>query len=112
MTSTMAGIISATGKLWIFCDAETCGQKKETAAGLEVRDHIRCGKRKDELRRSEDREKRSCTVGSQQPQPPFQGSSKDHRSKEVQDGLGDQDRVVTAHSGIQRTIDSRSAGTE
>ena len=41
-----------------------------------------------------------------------QGSSKNHRSKEVQNGLGDQNRVVTTHSGIQRSIDSCSAGTE
>lgn len=95
-----------------FCDAETCGQKKETATGLEVRDHIRCGKRKDELRRSEDREKDHTLRDRNSCDHHSQGSSKDHRGKEVQNGLGDEDRVVTAHSGVQGTIDSRSAGTE
>ena len=95
-----------------FCDAETCGQKKETAAGLEVRDHIRCGKRKDELRRSEDREKDHTLRDRNSCDHHSQGSSKDHRGKEVQNGLGDEDRVVTAHSGVQGTIDSRSAGTK
>ena len=105
MTSTMAGIISATGKLWIL-RCGNCGQKKETAAGLEVRDHIRCGKRKDELRRSENREKDHALWDRNSRNHHSQGSSKDHRSKEIQDGLGDEDRVVTAHSGIQGTVNS------
>ena len=74
MTSTMAGIISATWKLWIFAMRKPVARRKKPPQALKSAIISGVGKRKDELRRSEDREKdhtlrdrNSCDYHSQVP---------------------------------------------
>ena len=95
-----------------LCNPETGSQKQETTACFKVCNHIRCGQWKDKFccceYNKENHALRNCNHCDHHPQC----SSKNHRSKEIQNRLGNQNRMIPTHSRIQRTVDSCPTGAE
>lgn len=100
------------GKIFDFRNAQARGQHDEPAASFEVVDHRRGGQREDQLRAGEEYEEDHRLRDCYQRHRRAQGAGEDHRREDIQDGLGDQDAVVTAHAGDDGPIDARAARAE
>lgn len=92
--------------------AEAGRQQQDTAAGLEVVDHRRGRQRIDHagerVQQHKDHELRKRDEGHNRTEE----AGENHRRKDIEDGLRDEDRLLAGHAGHDRTIDAGAARTE
>ena len=73
---------------------------------LEVADHGRRGQRKNEICQSKEQKENDTLRDGHQRHHRADGAGKDGRSEEIQNGLGQQDAVISAEAGQQRPVDA------
>ena len=92
--------------------AEAGREEQDATAGLEVTDHRRSRQRIDHasecVQQHENNELRKRDEGHDRTEE----TGENHRRKDIEDGLRDEDRLIAGHAGHDRPIDAGAARTE